>query len=170
MNLGILEGSEVVYIIRIKRHKILGINLYVGSRSSAYNSAICQALAYIDSERLESILKELSQNPESSLQIGPQGASVKKKLDQVRENGYALCDGEYVAGLRSIGVPIFKGQGEVEGVINIPVFSQFCSSEKLINNYLPLLQDVAKTISSLRGWHSSTEGTGDSVGGLVNQF
>jgi IclR family pca regulon transcriptional regulator len=171
VNLGILDGSEVVYIIRIKRHKILGINLSVGSRLSAYNSAIGQAiLAYVDSERLESILKELSRNPERSVQIGPRGELVRKKLDQVRENGYAFCDGEYVAGLRSIGVPIFKGQGEVEAAINIPVFSQFCGREKLINRYLPLLQDVGKTISSLRGWDPSTEEKTDFVECLANQL
>ncbi len=171
VNLGVLDGSEVVYIIRIKRREILGIDFSLGSRLSAYNSAIGQAiLAYIDPKRVESIVKELSQNPESSVQIGPDGELLKKKLDQVCENGYALSDGEYVAGLRSIGVPIFKGEGEVEAAINIPVFSQFCSREELISDYLPLLQDVAKTISSLRGWDSTTEGKGDFVGSLANQF
>lgn len=152
VNLGILDGTEVVYIIRIKRQRILGIDLSVGSRLSAYNTSIGQAiLAFSNSTLVEGMVKELSQNPEISKQIGPDGELLKKKLDIVRKNGFALNNEKYVTGLKSIGVPIFKGQDEVEAAINVPVFSQFCSKEKLINDYLPLAQDVADTISQLRG-------------------
>ncbi len=164
VNLGVLDGSEVVYIIRIKRHMILGIDLSVGSRLSAHNTAIGQAiLAFSDSPIAERIGTELSRKSNSG-EAGPRGELLRKRLDLVRARGYALSDGDYVSGLRSIGVPTFKGQGEVEAAINVPVFSQFCSRGKLIKDYLPLVQDVAKTISLLRGLDSTTDRKGNPSG------
>jgi IclR family pca regulon transcriptional regulator len=158
VNLGILDGNDVVYIIRIKRRKILGIDLSVGSRLNAYGTAIGHAiLAFSGKEKVESIIQELSQDPDISRKIGSRGEGFKRALAQVRKDGYSLNDGEYIAGLRSVGIPIFKGQHEVEGAINIPVFSQLCSKEKLINEYLPLARDAARIISRLRGQDSTDQ-------------
>lgn len=152
VNLGILDGLEVVYVIRIKRRKILGIDLSVGSRLSAHNTAIGQAiLAFSDSRQVEHVIAEICRSPETSKSIGPDGALLRKKLATVRQNGFSVSDDEYIPGLRSIGIPIFKGKDEAEAAINVPVFSQFCTQEKLMNEYLPLARNIAKTISQLRG-------------------
>ena len=153
VNLGILDGCFVVYIIRIKSRRILNIDLRVGSRLSTYNTAIGWALlAYTGQDKLQSIIDVISQTPEVTSQIGPDGNLLKQKLALVREHGYALADDEFVSGLRSIAAPIFDEKGMVEGAINLPVFSQLCSNEELISKYLPLLLQTAQTVSQLRGY------------------
>lgn len=152
VNLGILDGSDVVYIIRIKRRRILGIDLSIGSRLSAYNTAIGQAiLAFTDPQKQDSIIQKLVQNRELHDEIGSAGEKLKDTLGQIKSQGYSLADDEYITGLRSIGVPIFKGNGTVEAAINVPVFSQFCTRKKLVTEYLPLVMEIADTISRLRG-------------------
>ncbi len=153
VNLGILDGMEVVYIIRIKVRRILGIDLVVGSRLPAYNSAIGWALlAYASPERLQEVLDEIAGNQEATHQAGPQGANLLKRLERVRREGYALGEDEYIAGLRSVAVPVFNQTGYAEAAINVPVFSQLCSKQELLGDHLPLVLETAQTISQLRGF------------------
>jgi IclR family pca regulon transcriptional regulator len=153
VNLGTLDGSEVVYIIRIKVRRILGINLAVGSRLAAYSTAIGRALlAFIPPNELEKVIALTAQEPEAARQIGPGGSILKEKLKAVRKKGYVLMEDEFVAGLRSVAVPVLSAQGFAEAAINVPVFSQQCSRQELEEQHLPLVLKTAKTISSLRGY------------------
>lgn len=153
VNLGILDGTEVVYIIRIKVRRILGIDLAVGSRLPAYNSAIGWALlAFASPERLQVILQQITQDEEIARQVGPHGVNLLQRLERIGKQGYALGEDEYVAGLRSVAVPVFNQNGHAEAAINVPVFSQLCSKQELLGQYLPLVLETAQTISQLRGY------------------
>lgn len=152
VNLGILDGTEVVYIIRIKVRRILGIDLTVGSRLSTHNTAIgLVLLAFMDQDRLPEVIQLISQDPKAAEYIGPGGEKLLNRLAQVREKGYSLIEHEYFAGLVSVAVPVFDHTGIAEGAINIPVFSQICSTQTLIEEYLPRVLETAQTISQLRG-------------------
>ena len=152
VNLGILDGGDVVYIIRVKARRILGIDLAVGSRLSAHNSAIGRALlAYLDPGALEKVIGAMSQDPAAAASIGPQGRLLKQKLAQVRRLGYALSEDEFETGLCSVAVPVMGPGGQVEAAVNLPVFSQLCTRRELLEQYLPELVKTAGVISELRG-------------------
>jgi IclR family transcriptional regulator, pca regulon regulatory protein len=158
VNLGILDGIDIVYVIRVKKRRILGINLQVGSRLPAHNTAIGQAvLAFLGPGKIQSVVKKLSEHRERAEQIGANGRILLKRLARVRERGYALSDGEFAIGLRSLSVPVFKEKGEVEAAINVPVHSQLYSRETLVNDYLPSILEVARTLSLLRGCRADAE-------------
>lgn len=157
VNLGILDGGEVVYIIRIKVRRILGIDLTVGSRLSAHNTAIGLALlAFMDSKALPETIDLIARDPQAAKDIGAAGNRLLERLEGVRRRGYALIEDEYFAGLMSVAVPILGRDGLAEGAINVPVFSQLCSQEELLEQYLPRVLETARTISQLRG-HSTGE-------------
>ncbi|MCF8033742.1 MAG: IclR family transcriptional regulator [Desulfarculaceae bacterium] len=152
VNLGILDGTQVVYIIRVKARRILGIDLTVGSRLSSHNSAIGQALlAYLDPESLDRVVAAMAADPQMAGEIGPGGAALRQKLAEVRQRGYALSEGEFQTGLSSVAVPVIGGGGVVEGALNLPVFSQMTSREELLDKYLPELSKTSQVISTLRG-------------------
>jgi IclR family pca regulon transcriptional regulator len=158
VNLGVLDGVEVVYLVRIKVQSILGINLTVGSRISAYNSAIGKAiLAYLSPEQLQPIIDEISLDPAVAKKIGRDGRILKQQLAVIRKQGYAVNDGETVPGLASVAAPIRNAKGLVEAAINVPVFAELCSVKTLVEEHLPLLLEMAKTISQLRGYPESQE-------------
>jgi IclR family pca regulon transcriptional regulator len=161
VNLGILEGHEVVYLVRIKVRRILGIDLAVGSRLSAHNSAMGKVLlASLPAKRLGQVIALISQDPAARERIGADGENLKRQLAGIREQGYALSDGETVSGLASVAVPVRDGSGEVEAAINLPVFKQFCSRETLVRDLLPQLQKTALILSRLRGYHPGPEQMG----------
>ena len=153
VNLGILNDTQVVYLIRIKVRRILNINLSVGSRLNAYNSAIGMALlAYLEPKKLDRVLAEMAADPVVAGEIGPDGSKLREKLAKVRANGYALTEGEFQLGLSSVGVPVMRSGGVVEAALNLPIFTQINTREELLNEYLPELLKTAKTISALRGY------------------
>lgn len=153
VNLGILDGVDVVYIERIKKWQILDTNVHVGSRLSSHQTAIGRAiLAFLDEEKFESVLNRLLKEVTIKEHIGEKGKDLIKILQKVRQKGYALNDEELIKGLRSIAAPVFNAQSEVEGAVNIPVFTQMVSRGDLIERYVPLLLDTAEKISCARGF------------------
>jgi IclR family pca regulon transcriptional regulator len=153
VNLGILDKTEVVYVERIKRRRILNIDLHVGSRLDLYQSSIGRAiLAFLAEDEFRRIFGEIMKDREARRRVGPGGKQLLKKLEEARRKGYALNDEEMIPGLRAIGAPVFNYKGIVEGAINMPVFSAEVSLRELTERYLPLLLDTAKKISATRGF------------------
>jgi IclR family pca regulon transcriptional regulator len=108
-------------------------------------------LAFLRQEKLRSLLSTLLKNTEVVKHIGPNGRKLIKILKEVRLKGYALSDEEFIKGVRAIAAPIFNAQGDVEGAVYMPVFSQIIGSEESIERYAPLLMDTARKISTARG-------------------
>ncbi len=152
VNLGVLDGTDAVYLVRIRVQTIVGINLTVGSRVAAHNSAIGRALlAHLSDERLEAVITGIARDPQAAARIGPGGRKLKEQLREVRERGFALTDGEFVPGLASIAAPVFNEKGDAEAAINVPVYTQICTVRELVEVNLPFLLETASTVSELRG-------------------
>ena len=69
------------------------------------------------------------------------------ELDQVRRQGYALVDEELELGLRSIAVPIRNMRNEVVAAMNVGTQSARVAVERMINEFLPPMQQTAASIS-----------------------
>ncbi|MEW6669516.1 MAG: IclR family transcriptional regulator [Thermodesulfobacteriota bacterium] len=152
VDLGVLDGIEIVYVERIKKSQPLNIDLHVGSRLKVYNSSIGQViLAHMDRAGCERIVNQLLRDPEIAVLAGRRGELLYQTLEDVRRKGYALIDESYVAGVRAIGAPVFDHKGVVDAGINIPVFSGGVSPEELIQRYLPTLLETAERVSAARG-------------------
>jgi IclR family transcriptional regulator, pca regulon regulatory protein len=150
--IGILVGTDMVCIERIKKIRLLTIDLYVGARLNLYRSAMGMAfLAFLGREEYKRILaKILSEKGEDDF-IGQNGENLAGILETVRQKGYALSDNELIPGVIGIGAPIFNYNGEVEAAISMPVVRGVVGKEELIERYVPMLIDTAKKISLARG-------------------
>lgn len=157
INLGVLEGHEVLYIEQIKSKQILDVKLYIGSRIPTYNTSIGRAiLAYLPLPKLNEIFKKLCQIPEASAFLGAKYEKILKNLEKVRSKGYAINNEEWEIGIRAIGAPIFNRTGSTEGGINISVLSNKTSVNELETRYAPLLIETARRISSSLGYISKS--------------
>jgi IclR family pca regulon transcriptional regulator len=153
VNLGIIDGTDIVYIERIKRRRILNIDNYVGTRLKLYETAIGKAaMAFMPDVDLQWTLSEILKDPHAISHIGPRGKKLLKELGDIRTGGYALNNEELIKGLRSIAAPIRGAGGTSEGAINLPVFSAEVSLKELTERYLPLLLEAADRISAIRGF------------------
>ena len=143
----ILEGDHIVYIARASQRRVMSINLGVGSKVPAYCSSMGRVLlASLESETARQTLSAADRprvTPKTRIAV----RDIMAELDQVRRQGYALVDEELELGLRSIAVPIRNMRNEVVAAMNVGTQSARVAVERMINEFLPPMQQTAASIS-----------------------
>lgn len=72
---------------------------------------------------------------------------LEEELARVRARGWALADEELAPGVRSVAVPVRDGTGAVRAAMNITVNAAETSTQRLVDELLPLLQRTAADVS-----------------------
>lgn len=146
-SLAVLDGDDVVYVVRSSaRHRLMAITLSVGTRlPAAYTSMGRVLLAQLPQSELDAFLDRVTLEAYTPSSITTPGA-LKAEVETVREQGYAIVDQELDSGLRSVAVPVFAGNGELLGAINISTNAARVDMDTLMAVYLPRLQSVADRV------------------------
>lgn len=146
----VLDGDDVVYVIRsAASHRLMAITLVAGTRlPAAYTSMGRVLLAQLPEDDLHAFLARAKLERHTPFSITDKDA-LRKELSNVRAQGFAMVDQELDLGLRSVAVPVFAGNGELLGAINISTNASRVAVEVLLSDYLPRLQQVAKTVRSV---------------------
>lgn len=159
VNLAVLDGWRLIYVERIKTHRIVNINLHVGSRLELYNTAMGRILAAFQSEDwLSSYLNYLKQIPEAEEYWKDKGKKLSKILEEVRKNEFAINNEELTPGLRSVAAPVRNREGHVVGAVNIAVSSSLYSLPKLKRDFISPLRKTTQAISEALGYEPPEKG------------
>jgi IclR family pca regulon transcriptional regulator len=149
--LGVLDGSEVVYIERVTRKQLIATDHTVGSRVNLHSTAVGRAiLAHLAPEKRKKFIGNLFR--QRTLQIGMRREEFVELLAEVRRNGFSVSNEEFIPGIRAIGAPVFDSRGEADAAMNMPVFSKSVSLRQLTRQFAPLLVRAAAEISASRGF------------------
>jgi IclR family pca regulon transcriptional regulator len=155
VNLAVLDEWKLVYVERFKTQQIVNINLHVGSRLELYNTAMGRVLAAFNSEEwLAQYMKYLEKIPEANLYWRNKGEKLRKILEEVRKNDFAVNNQELTPGLRSIASPVRNREGQVVGAVNIAVSSSIYSLERLKEEMMPSLRNTTRSISLALGFEA----------------
>ena len=73
---------------------------------------------------------------------------LRRILDQVRKQGYAVVDQELEQGLRSAAVPIRDASGTVVAALNVSVHASRASMQELRGAFVPPVQEAAAAIEA----------------------
>lgn len=107
VNLGFLEGVDVVHLEKINSPEILRIDSEVGGRAPAQQTALGKAiLAYLPEADLKTFCAKAKWPPATAKSITSTKELIKE-LDRIKIQGYSLDNEELCLGLRCIAVPIF---------------------------------------------------------------
>jgi IclR family pca regulon transcriptional regulator len=145
----VLDGTDIVYVLRVPTHKIMSINLSIGSRLPAYCTSMGRVLlAGLDDARVDAILdaSELVARTSRTL-VGK--SELKQHIAQVRKQGWAIVDQELEAGLISLSAPIHDRHGRVIAAMNVSGNAQRQSAKQMIKTCLDPLQDAARRVSDM---------------------
>src|SRR5690606_4812599 len=118
-HLGVVEGTELVYVVRVPDHKALTSHIRVGSRLAAHATSMGRAI--------------LSHMPEAEVRRRFASAPLEAytphtatDLDSLiallaadRARGYILSRSAYEEGIASVAAPVRDADGEVIAAINI---------------------------------------------------
>lgn len=112
-NVGVLNGTEVVYLDRVECDWPLRMHLQAGSRLPAYCTAIGKLLlAALPPEQLDDYLREVALTRLTPGTI-TRPAALRRALGQIKAQGYSINDQEDHVGLLAIAVPLRTPDGRV---------------------------------------------------------
>jgi len=143
-----LDGSDIVYIARVSVPKIIALRVEVGTRFPATRTSQGKVLlAALTPAELSATLAQPSRAglPPSP---GPSADQLRDELTEVRARGWALADEELAPGVRSVAVPVRDGTGTVRAAMNVTVHAAETTTERLLEEHLPLLLRTAGDVSA----------------------
>ena len=144
----VLDGTDIVYVLRVPTHKIMSISLGVGSRLPAYCTSMGRML--LSALTPEAMMKVL-QASERTVRTRYTVTDVDElavKIAQVRQQGWALVDQELEEGLVSMAAPVTDRAGQTIAAINISGQANRTSAKVMQETMLPLLLTAAQSIST----------------------
>ncbi|MBO9645728.1 MAG: helix-turn-helix domain-containing protein [Pseudacidovorax sp.] len=145
----VLEGTDVVYVMRVPTHKIMRINVGIGSRLPAYCTSMGRVLlAALPEDELQ---RRLAASPIAPLTrhtlTDPE--AIAARIAQARRQGWCLVNQELEEGLISIAAPVRDRAGRVLAALNISGQANRTSAKVMQDSLLPHLLDAAGRVSSL---------------------
>ncbi|WP_118184779.1 IclR family transcriptional regulator [Paraburkholderia phosphatilytica] len=145
----VLDRTEIVYVLRVPTHKIMTINLSIGSRLPAYCTSMGRVLlSALDDATLDATLGASPIYAHTPRTVTDRDA-LKKVIAQVRAQGWALVDQELEGGLISLSAPIRNRSGRVIAAMNISGNAQRNSAKQMVKEFLPPLQQAAQRVSEM---------------------
>lgn len=146
---GVLDGLEVVYVVRVHAHKIMSTNLGVGSRLPAFWTSMGRVLlAGLPQEQLLALLAQCPREAFTRYTL-TSDADLLAAIAQVRAQGWAVINQELEEGLISVAAPLVNAQGQFVGAINVSGQVNRTNAEQMQERILPHLQQAAQTVSRL---------------------
>jgi IclR family pca regulon transcriptional regulator len=144
----ILDGSDIVYIVRVPTHRIMTVGINLGTRLPAYATSMGRVLlAGLTPDELAAYLHDVKLQALTERTVVSEAALIAE-LDRVREQGWALADQELEPGLRSIAAPIHNAAGTVVAAINVSTAASSGTSRSLRQVALPSLRATAARIEA----------------------
>ncbi|HJV62790.1 MAG TPA: IclR family transcriptional regulator [Albitalea sp.] len=145
----VLDGPDVVYVLRVPTHKIMSINLGIGSRLPAYCTSMGRTLlAELDSRSFDALMREYPPQRRTARTI-IDVALLKKELAKVRQQGWCIVDQELEEGLVSLSAPIRDRAGNAIAAMNISGQVNRTSPAYMVEHFLPRLRAAAGEISQM---------------------
>lgn len=146
---GVLDGTDVVYVVRVHAHKIMSTNLGVGSRLPAFWTSMGRVLlAGLPPAQLQALLAQCPREAFTRYTL-TSDEDLLAAIAQVRAQGWAVINQELEEGLISVAAPLVNAQGQFVGAINVSGQVNRTNAEQMQERILPHLQQAAQTVSQL---------------------
>ena len=145
-SVSVLDGDDVVYVARVSTRRIMSVTISVGTRFPAYATSMGRVLlaglpdGEIDATLARADLRKLTARTIVSAE------DLRREIERVRRQGYAIVDEELEAGLRSIAAPIHDAAGAVAAAVNLSVQASRTSVGEMKRSLLPPLRVTAAAI------------------------
>lgn len=147
VNLGVLQGDEVLYLARLRNADLVTANIQVGSTlPAAFTSMGKVLLAYLEPADLAARIPDSVFGSGQGPNAVKSRAALEEQLATIREQGYAVQDQELALGLRSVSVPVFAGAAAPLAAINVAVNAARHDVEELRGPLLDRVRAAAQEI------------------------
>jgi IclR family pca regulon transcriptional regulator len=148
-NLSVLDGHEVVYLVRSNSPRIVSIGFHVGARLPAH--VVSPGPAVLSTFSPEALDAWLAAHP--FVRFAPttmtDPAEFRTAVLLATERGYGWARQYMDPGLCGLAVPLSDRKGRCVGALSITFQAQTYPDEQCLTRLLPPLQDVASTLRAI---------------------
>jgi IclR family transcriptional regulator, pca regulon regulatory protein len=146
-----LDGTDIVYVSRVHRHRISSISLAVGARLPAYVTASGRVLlAHLKPEALSDYFSATNLVAYTHATVTGEDA-LRAELRTVARQGWAAVDQELEIGRRSAAAPIRDAGGATLAALSFSCATTEMSLEVIVDQVVPRLVATANQISEALG-------------------
>ncbi len=161
-NLAVLDGTEIVYIDQIESQNYIIVKMFaqVGNRGPVHCTASGKTLlAYLAEKELDRIFSRIELKQFTGQTI-TEPEKLKKELEQVRKQGYALDWGEMEEHVRCIAAPIFNYENKAVASIGVSGPDTRITNEYIKKELASTVTDIAARASIRMGYNKGEPGIG----------
>lgn len=115
----IRRGLHAVCVERVEGRRVTSNAIQLGDSLSLYRGAGPLALlAFSPAGERDALLEQMAAAPDLEPQV-PAQERLRRRIEQVRLDGYAISDESVLQGATAIAAPVFNHRGELEASISV---------------------------------------------------
>ncbi|WP_136799172.1 IclR family transcriptional regulator [Desulfosediminicola ganghwensis] len=151
VHLGILDGTEVIYLLKENVHGSISIDTWAGKRVGVHSTAMGKVLlAWKTEKEIDRILKgvdlvKLTPNTRVNAE------EVKSGLQEVRKRGWATDDEENWKMVRCVSAPVRDNAGKVCAALSVSTLTDLDSYEQMLgitNKVIETARELSRRLGS----------------------
>lgn len=148
-SMAVLDGQEIVYVVRVPGPRLMSVSLGVGARLPAYCASMGRVLvAGLGEAEREAWLAACAPRALTPHTI-VDTATLRRVLAEVATQRHAYVEQELEPGLCSIAVPVHNVEGRITTAINISMAWRPDAHAFATTTLLPRLRQAAATIEAM---------------------
>ncbi len=148
-SIAVLDGTDIVYVLRVPVRKVMRVTLGAGSRLPAFCTSLGRVLlSDLNDAALAATLAQ-APLPRQTERTVTDPQALATLVRGVRKQGWALVDRELEEGLVSIAAPITDRAGRIVAALNVGTAWARGRPAHLRDEVLPALLGAAREISTL---------------------
>jgi len=145
-SMAVLDGQDIVYVLRVPVRRVMSVALGVGARLPAYATSMGRAvLAGHSDAELTAWLRGQKLRALTPYTVRT-ATAFKAQVRQARDLGYAMVSRELDVGLLSIAVPIRTAEGRTVAALNVGMPYSEDAAARAIKVILPALRDAQRSV------------------------
>lgn len=147
--MSVLDGNEIVYVIRIEGRPVLTRSVAVGSRLPAFATSMGRVLlAAMPEEELYSRLQRTNR-PKLTRFTKTEIDKLLAEIAKARRSGWSLVKQELEIGVCGLSAAVRNERAQTTAAVSISFNMARFDEERALNEFLPRLLRAAKEISDL---------------------
>ncbi len=158
-NLGVMSGTEVIYLDRVEAVWPLGLRFEPGSRVPLHCTSLGKLfLSYLPDDELSSFVSVLTLTRYTQNTI-TNGEGLAAEVAEIRRRGFSVDNQEFMSGVVCVAAPITADDGRLLAGIALSAPEARMTLEQA-RKYVPMLRDAARKLSKTFAVDGRTSGPG----------
>jgi len=149
VNLAELDGADLIIIARFRGDHVVSPNVVIGSKFPWYVASGGQTIAaFLPDRELSSLLRETRFHRYASQTI-TNVDDLKRRLAQIRKDGFVLTNHESFDGDISLAAPVFGSASSVVAAVGMAVVGTQWSVSEARKRLIPAVVELARSVSAI---------------------